>query len=497
MKTLLMHLDHDFDLQQNLPRHEPALTHDLEVNTLIRAMAGEDKFLFDVMSRAIFSGLGNDVETILHRQEILKDSIRNAAVVRELYAIVVDAIEKKKEHYIGIFTNYVAGTLYDAIHALEFFTSVLKRLREFADAHSAQFESKGFKTLFAMLQAEFSEEYFLHIRSHLKQLQFNSGVLVSAELGRGNEGTNFVLRQPRGKQQNWIQRLLGRGPPGYTFRLHDRDEAGARILSEMRDRGINLVANAVAQSTDHILSFFQTLRTETGFYVGCLNLHDALAARGVPMSFPEPARAGTRRLRFNALHDVSLVLTMKNRVVGNTVNADGKNLIVITGANQGGKSSFLRSIGLAQLMMQSGMFVAAGSFTGELSSGLFTHYKREEDSTMRSGKLDEELSRMSDIIESISPNSMLLFNESFASTDEREGSEIARQIVHALVESRMRVLFVTHLYEFAHGLFEERNPNTVFLRAERLEDGTRTFQLSEGEPMETSYGEDLYADVFG
>jgi DNA mismatch repair ATPase MutS len=176
--------------------------------------------------------------------------------------------------------------------------------------------------------------------------------------------------------------------------------------------------------------------------------------------------------------------------------ASGKSLVIITGANQGGKSSFLRSMGLAQVMMHCGMFVAAESFAAELCADLFTHYKREEDTTMQSGKLDGEIRRMSDIADSVGPDAMLLFNESFASTNEREGSEIARQVVCALLERRIKVIFVAHLYEFALGLFDRQMENAVFLRAERRADGTRTFRLVEGEPLETSYGEDLYRKVF-
>ena len=123
--------------------------------------------------------------------------------------------------------------------------------------------------------------------------------------------------------------------------------------------------------------------------------------------------------------------------------------MIITGANQGGKSTFLRSMGLAQLMMQCGMFAPAESFCANVCDGLFTHYRREEDVTMRSGKLDEELSRMNGIVDNVRANSLLLFNESFAATNEREGSEIARQIICALLEKGVKVFFVTHLYEFA------------------------------------------------
>jgi DNA mismatch repair ATPase MutS len=196
------------------------------------------------------------------------------------------------------------------------------------------------------------------------------------------------------------------------------------------------------------------------------------------------------------LYDICLALTVKQKIVGNQVDADNKDLMIITGANQGGKSTTLRSLGLAQLMMQAGMFVPAESFCANLCEGLFTHYKRKEDATMKSGKLDEELGRMSEIIDRITPNSMVLFNESFAATNEREGSEIARQVVSALLEKRIKVVFVTHQYEFAHGFYDKGMGNAIFLRAERKIGGARTFKLIEGEPLQTSYGEDLYRKIF-
>jgi hypothetical protein len=497
MKALLLHRDQDFDPDQELPRQEQTLVQDLELDTLLRGMADGDEFLFAVARKVLFSGLTNDVDMILYRQEILNDSLRNPAVVRQLYDLAIEAIEKKKaKYYFGFFSRYPDGILRDAIEVLQMFMGTLRKLRDVTNAHAGGFASIGFTTLFVTLQKEFGEAFFASVHNHLTELQFNRGVLMSAELGKGNEGANYALRLDRDRKLSWLARILGKGPQAYIFRIADRDEAGSRALSELRDRGINLVANALAQSMEHILSFFVMLRTELAFYVGCLNLCDKLARLGVPISLPRPMSARTRLLRFSGLSDVCLALTMGRSVVRNSVAADGKSLVIITGANQGGKTSFLRSIGLAQLMMQSGMFVAAESFTGGLCTGLFTHFGREEDATMKSGKLDEELARMSDIIDGLAPDSLLLFNESFAATNEREGSEIARQVVRALLEKRIRVFFVTHLYEFAHAFIERATADAIFLRAERRTDGTRTFRLVQGEPLETSYGEDLYSKVF-
>ena len=512
MKALLMHRECDFDplqafrdlmyryrdadLQQQLPPHRQALIQDLELDTLVHAMAGEDKLLRAVARKALLSGLDNDIDTILYRQQALKDCLKNVVIVRQLYGLTVETIEQTKRGWWELSSRYPSSLLYNSIELLEFLLGTLRKLRSIAEEHAGAFESEAFTTLFSLLKAKLGDEYLTHARSHLEQSKFRKGVLLSAELGEWNESANLVLRKPSDKNQNWLERVLGKSPPAYTFHLAERDQAGASILSNMRYRGISRVAVALAQSADHVLSFFRMLRTELAFYIGCLNLHDRLAGKGEPECCPTPTPAGERKHRFRGLFDVCLSLHMQERVAGNSADADNKNLILITGANQGGKSTFLRSIGLAQLMMQCGMFVGAEAFEAELCPALFTHFKREEDPTMKSGKFDEELARMSDIADHIVPNSMVLFNESFAATNEREGSEIGTQIVSALLEKRIKLFYVTHLYEFARGFFDKKSPDCMFLRAERKPDGTRTFKVLEGEPLETSYGSDLYHQPF-
>ena len=496
MKALLMHRDRDFDVEAKLPGNESHLMQDLELDTLLQAMAADDPFLLDVAKKALLSGLGSEIKTILYRQEIVKDCLANPEVVKALYDLAVEPIEQKRAHYLGFLGNYPSGILHGSIETLEMFVGILRKLRAVAESEAPRFRSEGFANLFTMLRSEFSDDYFARITEHLSDLRFKNGVLVSAQLDTGNQGTSYVLRLPHGPGPNWVSRLLHRGPPSYTFHIAARDMAGAQALSQLRDRGIHLAANALAQSMDHILVFFEMLRAELAFYIGCLNLQARLASMAAPICFPTPQPASVRCHRFDDLFDVCLALSMGKKPVGNSVDADRRSLVIITGANQGGKSSFLRSIGLAQLMMQCGMFVGAESFAAELCTGLFSHYKREEDETMASGKLDEELARMSEIADRVRPNSVVLFNESFASTNEREGSEIARQIVSALLERNVKVFFVTHQYQFAHDFFASKPEDVLFLRAERQADGTRTFRLVEAEPLETSYGEDLYREIF-
>jgi DNA mismatch repair ATPase MutS len=515
MKAFLMHRDRDFDpqnilarrakevrqeqgpkLEQLLPWNEQTLRQDLGLDILFKAMAAGDEFLFEMARVAVLSSV-TDVDTIRYRQSALRDCLNHESIVRDIYQLALEAIESERKNYLSFFVRYPGGILSRAVGVLEMFVGMLKRLRAIADRHREKFESDGFSRLFATLRQELSDDYFARIEKHLKQLKFRKGVLISAQLGQGNKGTRYVLRKPLEDKRSWFARLLPQKTPGYTFTLHPRDEAGARALSELRDQGVNLVANALAQSTDHILSFFEMLRTELAFYVGCLNLQRQLADLREPTCFPIPSPPGERKLSSSGVYDACLALSAGRKVVGNDISADGTDLIVITGANTGGKSTFMRSLGLAQLMMQAGMVVPAERFVAEVRDGVFTHYKREEDVAMESGKLDEELGRMSKIVDDIRPNSLMLFNESFGATNEREGSEIAGQITRALIDDGIKVYFVTHLYEFAHSLYEKSMPNAMFLRAERRADGTRTFRMIEAEPLQTSYGKDLYDSVFG
>ncbi len=339
MKAFLMYRDRDFDLQRPLPSNEPALTQDLELNTLFDAMARADRFLFGVARKAVLSGEG-DLDTIRYRQDILRDCLKNPAVVREIYHIPIESIENKQRHWMGVFGSSPAGILHSSIEMLQMFVGLLRKLKTIADEHADQFDSEGFTRFFAMIKKELDDEYFAIVQDHLAELKFRDGVLLSAELGKGNEGADYVLRKPQGKNQSWVKRVLAQRSPVYTFYINPRDEHGGRALGELKDRGINLVANALAQSADHIDSFLNMLRIELAFYIGCLNLYEQLAQMGEPVCFPLPVAPGERRHSYDGLYDVCLALTMKQKVVGNDVTADDKDLVIITGANQGGKSTF-------------------------------------------------------------------------------------------------------------------------------------------------------------
>ena len=244
-------------------------------------------------------------------------------------------------------------------------------------------------------------------------------------------------------------------------------------------------------------NFFDALHLQSAFYLGAVNLKHHMKRFGLESCFPKVC--GQDGLRFRELKEFVMCLEQRVDAVGNTCDMNHRMLLIVTGANQGGKSTFLRSVGIAQVMMQSGLMVAAEEFESGIFPNLFTHFTRREDSEMNSGRLDEELGRMNQIVENLGERSLILLNESFATTTEKEGSVIAYDIIKALNEKGVKILTVTHLLSFAQRMYQEsaENPDTdvEFLSAERKANGVRTFKMIQHAPELTSFGLDLYEEI--
>lgn len=497
IKVHLLYPDRDFQASEAFPPHMIHLEGDLGLDIIYEAMARDDGFIREVVRQVLLNSL-TAANEILYRQAILKDFLDHRDLAERLYRIPNEYLKRKREQWLWVPTHNPSpvAILDGGRRLLEASLDLLRELREIADQNVDKLKSAGLTRFFTSIQEELSDAYLAQMEAQIKVLRFPKGVHLSARLGPGNEGTDYLLRKPHAPQRNPIKRVFTSRSPVYSFALHPRDDAGARVLDELRNIGLARAARAVARAAQYIEGFLVNLRWELAFYRGCLNLYEKLSSLGEPLTFPRPLPPGRRLFSCRELYDPTLALVTGKKVVGNDISTEGKDLFIITGPNGGGKTVFLRSVGIARVMMQSGMFVPAASFSANLCTGFFTHFRREEDRAMESGKLEEELRRMSAIAEHLRPNSLVLFNESFSATNEREGAEIADQIVKALLEKDIEVFYVTHLYEFARRLRERETDNAVFLRAERLPDGRRTFKIKEGELLETSYGLDLYRRVF-
>jgi DNA mismatch repair ATPase MutS len=379
--------------------------------------------------------------------------------------------------------------------------------------------SPGYKELKKRLDVIFTDEVQESLQQILKDISFYGEGMTVDEIS-GNKlvmRPNMVFECTLGegfklegfKLESLTSEIKKYRSPASTISkvqtfIHSRVPDSIQIPEDtlLKDDADNLdwgivrhVMNYCNKFMSHFQKFFDHLHFQTAFYRGAVNLADHMKRFELEYCYPKVTDKGT--LRFKELKEVVMAMEQRILPVGNTCDMEDMMLLIVTGANQGGKSTFLRSVGIAQVLMQCGLMVTAKSFESGIFPSLFTHFTRREDSAMNSGRLDEELGRMNQIVEHLGERSLVLLNESFATTTEKEGSVIAYDIIKALNEAGVKVLTVTHLLSFAQKMYDEASTGqgVEFFSAQRLPDGSRTFKMIQHEPELTSFGLDLYERI--
>ena len=486
MDIHLLYSDSEFDKNNVFPDYMLDVEQDLGLESLYNIMAKGDEKIKNAVRRIILCPLEVE-EKVIYRQEILMDCLEHEEEVHRLYDLIKEIIEKKQEMK-WIYATSPSGCLSNSVMKMQTYHSYLVKLRESAETYIHILKSTGFQDLFSMLIEELNDEFLGDSKKLLEFLKFKNGMMIRMKLDKKNCCAEYQPVFSENKKQYLKWKLT----PSYT--LASEDMAGARDLGDRKDHAADLCVRTIENTVSCIEGFFEQLYFEMSFYTGALNLRKYLKEKQTEYCFPQIAEEKHIRKAEN-LKELNLVFS-KSACVGNELNINGEKLTIITGANQGGKTVFLKSIGQAQIMMQCGLFVVAENYTSGLARGIFTHFKREEDQNLKSGKLDEELKRLNSIIQYLRKGSMILYNESFASTNEREGSELCLQITKALMESYIEQIHVTHLYSFSKRIYDEKWQDTYFLRAVRKENGERTYKMEEAGPLQSAFGKDLYIKIW-
>ena len=495
MRPHLLSRHGGFNLDGPLPWNSDILVKDLDLKPLINTMSGGDEFVGKVAMKTLLTG-ANNIDDILWRQEALRDAIANSETIYSVYEALTRTVKRVKElWWFSGMDEAPMRSIYGSVKLLKIYIDGIDEVRRLFLSVKHRFKSRAFNSLIEMFEKYFNEDYLNEARSALAQLESMEGIVVEAGLAGDASLRGFRLIKPA--QKKGLRKIISAlAERKYSWSLPPRDEGGAKQLDVIRNLAVKRAARALLRARRHTAEFVNSLRAEIAFYVAALNLWRKLKEIGVPLSFPVPRPCEERALRFQDLVEASLALRMGRRPVGNSLDTRGRPLVFVSGPNRGGKTVFLRSIGQAQLMMMAGLFVTAERFESSITRGVYTHFSVEERARYGRGRLEEELARMKEIIDHIRSCSLLLMNESFSSTNEAEGSEIAREIIRALIEKGVRVIYVTHFYEVQAWFRDNMGDKTVFLRAERLKDGTRTYRILPGEPEKTSYAEEVYKKVF-
>ncbi|MFP4233945.1 MAG: MutS-related protein [Nitriliruptoraceae bacterium] len=498
MKVRLLHPDRHLGSNVEVVPHAAALTADLGLEVVLDAAGGGDDRVRAAVRRVLLAP-PDDAEVVRRRQGAVADALAVPTTVRELYEVITQGLEAAQRSSVGLFRDAPDPLVRRGVERLGIHVGVLRRVRTLLEASRPRTTGTAWRALVDDAVATFDEPHLAEIEDHLEVLSFTRGVQFKARIGRGGLPTGHVLQRPR--DLGWLARARDRtGASGASFDLADRDDAGLDALARWRDQALAPVAAVLVRAGDDLDRLLTELREELAVLVGAVNLDARLRAAARPVCRPEvvDADAGVWPvLAADGLVDPALALSTGGEVVGNDLALDGAALTLVTGANQGGKSTLLRSLGTAQLLLQAGLPVPAVRYRGQVVGAVHTHFGREEDRELARGKLEEELERMRRTAEVLRPGDLLLLNESFAATNEREGSELAHGVIRGCLDAGVRVVAVTHLYELADRLHRSEQHRAAFLRAERVEDGGRTFRVTPGAPLATSFGQDLYRRILG
>jgi len=204
------------------------------------------------------------------------------------------------------------------------------------------------------------------------------------------------------------------------------------------------------------------------FYLAGLGLADLARDKGLPVCLPEILPRGTEGgIEVKRLYNPLLLAGKSRPVPCDLRTAFGDAVVVVTGPNSGGKTRLLQSIGLMQLLGQSGLFVTAEKAVLPELGGMFVSLIEEAKSDQPEGQLGMELLRIRRLFEELGFNSLVLLDELCSGTNPSEGEEIARLVISLLPELKSPVFLTTHLLSLATRLSEEPPvPHLEFLQVD-------------------------------
>jgi DNA mismatch repair protein MutS len=212
---------------------------------------------------------------------------------------------------------------------------------------------------------------------------------------------------------------------------------------------------------------------EAEFFLAVRRLTDPLVDGGLSRCYPElvESDAGTE---VQDAYDLALALTIGAAAVRNDVRvSEAERQLVVTGANQGGKTTFARMVGQIHHLASVGVPVPATRAVVRLADQVHTHFEQAEVLADAEGRLVDDLRRLDQILRTATPDSVVVLNELFSSTSHADARDLGRRVLRRLADVGALTVYVTFVDELA-----EAGPGTVSLVAQVDDDGARrTFRV--------------------
>ena len=273
-----------------------------------------------------------------------------------------------------------------------------------------------------------------------------------------------------------------------------------RTVTEMLGSTVKKLKNKLSRYTNISGYSLTKLIPEFIFYIRWADYFEKVKEKGIPICKPEILEISKRELFCTGVYNFKLAMLnvsgKTTEIVTNEFEFTGKHgIYIMTGPNRGGKTTFTQAIGLVFLLAQCGLYVPAETASLSPVDSIYTHFPADENKTVNLGRLGEESKRMSEIFGEATNESLLLFNESLATTSFAEGLYIAKDVVRALRYLGARTIFNTHMHELAMTAAEvnqqvEGDMDVASLIT-GIHDGQRSYKIYIAPPEGVSYAQDI------
>lgn len=348
--------------------------------------------------------------------------------------------------------------------------------------------------------------------------RFISFASNQSELHHGNDVTGFTSFHPA--NPSTVSFGLGTAVIGAQNDINDfasssltgadpMSDALKRVVTDILKRTVNNMKSTLNKYVGNSGYTFITLMPEITFYIRFAELADKILEKGFTLSKPEILKSGNRLTDAKGIYNIKLAIKALSEedsakaedIITNDFKFDDSaRIYILTGPNRGGKTTITQAVGLAFLLAQNGIYVPCDKMSLSPADNIFTHFPADENDTVDLGRLGEESKRLSEIFTSATKGSLLLLNESLATTNVSEGLYIAKDVIKAMRYLGVRCIFNTHMHDLARNLDEINSTIEGDSKIESMvtgvENGKRSFKIFIAPPQGVSYAKDI-AEKYG
>ena len=476
---------------------------DLALDRVARAITGGGA---DFESIAKVLGQSEtDVRVIGFRQEILRDLMAHADLARAFERVIPYIDEITRFVRTSKETDSPLLTAVWRIGELEMYSLVVNDLADTIAGLQQPLMSEGLQALADRLEQIRAEESYQTLQRELPDLLAGIRKRQSLTLGvnlddklRPVEATILSVNEHSFRSESMLSSFLKQVKPEYRTHtpLHQtmKDAQGkystkiplSPLFMDLNEILKSLVKplNRTVESYLSINSrFLRRLRRDFAFYLGALQLQRKFAAAGIATCFPDILPENRGRSEITGFVNLQLALTViesaapgHSLVPNDAVFDTEAGFYLLTGPNQGGKTTYIQGIGLIFACAQAGLFVPAESARIIPTDYILTHFPAEERGRLTTGRLSEEMERLDEIFGRVTSRSLVILNETFSSTSPGEATRLAEDIVLGLRMIGARGVFATHLHDLALRISQlnemVKGPNRIASLVAQIEPGT-------------------------